>query len=58
MIYGGGMLWDMVWRRKGGVEEEEGMKEGGCSRIKIKFQGWNVFNTTLLLDIMLLIKVI
>ena len=42
--YGGG---------RGGVEEEEGMKEGGCSIIKIKFQGWNVFNRTLLLGIML-----
>ena len=40
------------------MEEEEGMKEGGCSIIKINFQGWNVFNRTQLLDIMLLMKVI
>ena len=26
--YGGYMLGDMEWRRKGGMEEEGGMKEG------------------------------
>ena len=38
---------------EGGMEEEGRMKEGVGVEQNMRFQGWNVLNTTVLLDIML-----